>query len=230
MPGRRDARVDLDGDLRALRGPVRLEEVLREAVGLHGREVRRRPAAPVHLLDRAGGVDALGEEVDLPVEVREVGLDLRAVVALPVGLGDDLHEAAAEPALLVAEREVGVERDGRFPRVRAGAGLLVVLNADPLVPLGRGGVGGVAGALDVVLVEELRRHRERLAAKANRDGRHAAEVSTGATGSRWVRCIRRAGTAFIPRGLPSAPSGRERSTAGGAGPPARRCAGPRRPS
>ena len=37
------------------------------------------------------------------------------VVALPVGLRDDLHEAAAEPALLVAEGEVDVERDRATP-------------------------------------------------------------------------------------------------------------------
>ncbi len=135
----------------------------------------------------AGGVDALREEVDLPVEVGEVRLDLGAVLALPLGLRDDLHEAAAEPALLVAEREVGVEGDRRLLRVRAGAGLLVVLRADPFVPLGGGRVGGVPGALDVVFVEQLRRHRERLAAQADRDGRHGAEVSIRRDGSRSGR-------------------------------------------
>ena len=69
-------------------------------------------------------IDAGREEVDLPVDVREVGLDLGAVLAAPFGLRHDLHEAAAEPALLVAEREVDVQGDRRLLRVRAREGRL----------------------------------------------------------------------------------------------------------
>ena len=115
MLGRRHARVDLDRDLGAGRGPERLEEVRRERVGLLRRQVGRRPAPPVDLDDGARPVDAGGEEVDLAVEVGEVPLDLAPLLALPVGLRDDLHEAAAEPALLVAEREVDVEGDRAAP-------------------------------------------------------------------------------------------------------------------
>ena len=158
------ARVHLDRDLGVRCGEEGLHDVGREAVGLGRRQVRRRPAPPVDLEDGAGAVDAGGHHVDLAVEVGEVPLDLCPVLALPVGLGDHLHEAAAEPALLVAERQVEVERHGAPLGVRPAAGFLVVGQAEGVGPLGGGRVGGVAGPLDVVLRQELRRHRQRLAA------------------------------------------------------------------
>src|ERR1035441_2495121 len=112
------------------------------------------------------------------MDIREVGLDLVARLARAVGLRDDLHEAAAKPALLIAEGEMDVEGDRRPLRIRACARGFGAFGGR-IGPLRSRRVGRVPRALDVVFLEQLRRHRERLATQANRDGAHAREVSTG---------------------------------------------------
>src|SRR5664280_1197326 len=92
-----------------------------------------------------------------------------------------------------------VERDRRPLRVRAGACGLVIREGG-IGPLRRRRIRRVPRALDVVLVEQLRRHRERLAAQPDRDRAHAREVSTGASvsgsgaGARSTRSTGQAGS------------------------------------
>src|ERR1017187_2092827 len=73
-----------------------------------------------------------------------------------------------------------VNGDRRTFRVRARACGLAV-GGGGVSPLRRRRIRRVPGALDVVLLEQLRGHRERLATEPDRDRAHAREVSTGAS-------------------------------------------------
>src|ERR1039457_4302497 len=73
-----------------------------------------------------------------------------------------------------------VNGDRRTLRVRARACGLAV-GGGGVSPLRRRRIRRVPGALDVVLLEQLRGHRERLATEPDRDRAHAREVSTGAS-------------------------------------------------
>jgi hypothetical protein len=149
--GGRDARVDLDGDLRAGRERERRLERIHQARHLRGREEGRRPAAPMELHHPPPVAERAGDERDLALEVVEVAVGEALIAA-----DDDV--AAAEGAAFRAEREVHVRRErvvGPAGGGREGRGVRV--GPEALVELDGGRVGRVAGAGPVVAREALRR-------------------------------------------------------------------------
>ena len=134
----RDAWVDLDGDLRAVRQVEARRDRAEETLELGGREARGRPAAPVELLDLAPADPRL-------LEPRELRLDGAEVALTPLVRPRDLHVAAAEQAQLRAVGDVGVEGE-RLVRTRVRSGREA-----------RGVVAGIEGLLRVLLPVDGRR-------------------------------------------------------------------------
>ncbi len=145
-----DAGIHLDRDL-----GIRLErEVLRRRLPdpphLLEIQVRGRPAAPVILGDARPRLEAPRDQIDLPHQVVQVGVR-------DAGLLRDDDVASAERAPLAAEGKMDVDGERLRP---SGRGLVqfrqIALGGERLAELDRGGIGRVARAGAVELVEERR--------------------------------------------------------------------------
>ena len=97
------ARIAFDGDFRVIRVVEAARDFLHNPLEVVRLQRRRRPTAPVQMVDlHARGQDT-GDEVDLPRQHVDILLD-RLVAR------GELHVATAIPAKLPAERHVEIER------------------------------------------------------------------------------------------------------------------------
>ena len=162
--GRRHPRVDLDADLGVGKDPESRGRMAVKIAHLLGRQVGRRAAAPMELNGRPRRIDVVGEAVDLglqPVEVR-----VRDFLVL---VDDDV--AAAEPAELLAEGNVEVERHRpAVLGVRARERAAQVVDPEGVSPFRSGGIARVAWPVNVVSVEHFDRQGNGLALDTDVDG------------------------------------------------------------
>jgi hypothetical protein len=144
------ARIELDRDLGAgneveapAQHPGQRQPVLR-------RQHRRAAAADVQMADGEAPRQSVGDKCDLPVQGRQVGADWLVAV-------DDLGVAAAEPAHLVAERDVDVERQ-RHRGIELAEPVAIARAVDRRAEMRCGRVAGVAGNTQIVSFGRLGRH------------------------------------------------------------------------
>ncbi len=147
----RVARVDLDGELGAGGDIEGLTQGGDQGQPVGGTEHRRAAAAPVQVAGYEAAGQGRGRQPDLGFEGVEVKAD--RLVAI-----DDLGIAAAEPAHLIAKRDMEVERQ-RLRRIEraepAAHDRLVHVSAK----MRRRRIAGVAGNPEVVFLGETLAHR-----------------------------------------------------------------------
>ncbi len=143
-----DARVDFDADFGVGSESEVLAGETEEVFDLRGRQISGRAAAPMELHDGAIAGDAAADASHFAFQDFQV----RRSDAL-VFLDDDV--AGAEKAQAFAERNVHVERDGRFSALGFFVDFFEVGGAEGIVPDRRGGIAGVARAGTVVAGEKF---------------------------------------------------------------------------